>query len=77
MKTCAKHDDWLNTQLADAEFAAEHLNAAIEDDDPASHLCAISVKATITTDSTRVCSSVLTTIKLNPASPVLLHSLKR
>ena len=41
MKTCAKHDDWLMTQLADAEFAAEYLNAASEDDDPASYLAAL------------------------------------
>ena len=41
MKTCAKHDEWLMTQLADAEFAAEYLNAASEDDDPASYLAAL------------------------------------
>ena len=29
-----KHDDWLLEQLKDAEFAAEFLNAAKEDDDP-------------------------------------------
>ena len=41
MKICAKHDNWLMTQLADAEFAAEYLNAASEDDDPASYLAAL------------------------------------
>ena len=41
MKTCAKHDDWLMAQLADAEFAAEYLNAASEDDDPAIYLVAL------------------------------------
>jgi len=41
MKTCAKHDDWLMGQLADAELAAEYLNAASEDDDPASYLSAL------------------------------------
>ena len=33
--------EWLMTQLADAEFAAEYLNAASEDDDPASYLAAL------------------------------------
>ena len=41
MKACTKHDDWLMAQLADAEFAAEYLNAAGEDDDPASYLSAL------------------------------------
>lgn len=41
MKACTKHDDWLMAQLADAEFAAEYLNAAGEDDDPASYLAAL------------------------------------
>lgn len=41
MKTYAKHDDWLMAQLADAEFAAEYLNAASEDDDPATYLAAL------------------------------------
>jgi hypothetical protein len=31
-----KHDDWLFEQLKDAEFAAEFINAASEDDDPKS-----------------------------------------
>jgi hypothetical protein len=34
MKTTVLHDDWLMAQLADAEFAAEYLNAASEDDCP-------------------------------------------
>ena len=34
VKVMTKHDDWLFEQLKDAEFAAEYLNAAGEDDDP-------------------------------------------
>lgn len=41
MKSCVKHDDWLLARLADAAFAAEYLNAASEDDDPASYLAAL------------------------------------
>ncbi|MCW2314347.1 addiction module antidote protein [Rhodoferax antarcticus] len=41
MKTGVNHDDWLKTQLADAEFAAEYLNAAGEDDDPKTYLTAL------------------------------------
>lgn len=41
MKTSARHDDWLMTKLADAEFAAEYLNAASEDDDPKTYLTAL------------------------------------
>ena len=41
MKTSARHDDWLMTKLADADFAAEYLNAASEDDDPKSYLTAL------------------------------------
>jgi len=41
MKTDALHDDWLMAQLADAEFAAEYLNAASEDDDPKTYLTAL------------------------------------
>jgi probable addiction module antidote protein len=36
-----KHDDWLFEQLKDAEFAAEFLNAANEDDDPKTYLAAL------------------------------------
>lgn len=36
-----KHDDWLFGQLQDAEFAAEYLNAANEDDDPQTYLAAV------------------------------------
>jgi len=36
-----KHDDWLFDQLQDAEFAAEYLNAANEDDDPQTYLAAL------------------------------------
>lgn len=41
MKTIARHDEWLMAQLADAEFAAEYLNAASEDDDPKTYLAAM------------------------------------
>jgi probable addiction module antidote protein len=36
-----KHDDWLFEQLQDAEFAAQYLNAASEDDDPKTCLAAL------------------------------------
>lgn len=36
-----KHDDWLMEKLQNAEFAAEYLNAASEDDDPQSYLTAL------------------------------------
>lgn len=35
------HDTWLLEQLKDTEFAAEFLNAASEDDDPATYLLAL------------------------------------
>lgn len=41
MKVMTKHDDWLFEQLKDAEFAAEYLNAAGEDDDPKTYLTAL------------------------------------
>lgn len=37
----ASHDEWLKAKLADPEFAAEYLNAAIEDDDPKVYLAAL------------------------------------
>jgi probable addiction module antidote protein len=40
MKT-VNHDDWLLEKLKDAEFAAEFLNAASEDDDPKTYLSAL------------------------------------
>jgi probable addiction module antidote protein len=40
MKT-VNHDDWLLNELKDAEFAAEFLNAASEDDDPKTYLSAL------------------------------------
>ena len=36
-----KHDDWLFEQLKDANFAAEFLNLASEDDDPKTYLTAL------------------------------------
>ena len=36
-----KHNDWLFEHLKDAEFAAEYLNAASEDDDPKTYLTAL------------------------------------
>jgi probable addiction module antidote protein len=41
MKTQVKHDDWLREKLQDAEFAAEFLNAAGEDDDTKTYLTAL------------------------------------
>jgi probable addiction module antidote protein len=41
MNAIAKHDDWLLEKLKDAQFAAEYLNAAIEDDDPKTYLTAL------------------------------------
>jgi probable addiction module antidote protein len=41
MSASVKHDDWLLEQLKDAEFAAEYLNAASEDDDPKTYLTAL------------------------------------
>ena len=39
--TKVQHDDWLLQQLKDAQFAAEFLNAASEDDDPKTYLTAL------------------------------------
>lgn len=36
-----KHDDWLYKQLQNAEFVAEFLTAAKEDDDPETYLSAL------------------------------------
>ena len=41
MKDDITHDSWLFDQLQDAEFAAEFLNAASEDDDPKTYLTAL------------------------------------
>ena len=41
MIATVKHDDWLFEQLQDAEFAAQYLNAASEDDDPKTYLAAL------------------------------------
>jgi probable addiction module antidote protein len=41
MKTQVKHDDWLLEKLQDAEFAAQFLNAACEDDDTKTYLAAL------------------------------------
>ena len=40
MKQDSKHNDWLFEQLKDANFAAEFLNLAGEDDDPKTYLTA-------------------------------------
>ena len=40
MKT-VNHDEWLNNQLQNAEFAAEFINAASEDEDPKTYLTAL------------------------------------
>lgn len=39
--TNVPHNDWLLEQLKDAQFAAEFLNAASEDDDPKTYLTAL------------------------------------
>jgi hypothetical protein len=41
MSTTTNHDDWLFEQLQDANFAADFLNAASEDDDPKTYLAAL------------------------------------
>jgi len=41
MQTNIQHDDWLYQKFQDAEFAAEYLNAASEDDDPKTYLAAL------------------------------------
>ena len=41
MGAVRKHDEWLSKKLKDANFAAEYLNAAAEDDDPATYLAAL------------------------------------
>ena len=41
MKQDTKQDDWLFEQLKDANFAAEFLNVASEDDDPKTYLTAL------------------------------------
>lgn len=41
MSASVNHNDWLLEQLKDAEFAAEFLNAASEDDDPKTYLTAL------------------------------------
>ena len=41
MSVTAQHDNWLFEQLKDAQFAAEFLNAASEDDDPKTYLTAL------------------------------------
>lgn len=41
MTATMKHDDWLLEQLKDAEFAAQYLNAASEDDDAKTYLTAL------------------------------------
>jgi len=41
MKDDITHDDWLLKELQNAEFAAEFLNAASEDDDPKTYLTAL------------------------------------
>jgi len=41
MTQTTKHDDWLNEQLKDSDFAAHFLNSASEDDNPHSYLLAL------------------------------------
>ena len=41
MRAVRKHDVWLTKKLKNARFAAEYLNAASGDDDPASYMAAL------------------------------------
>lgn len=41
MTPILKNEDWLFKQLQNANFAAEYLNAASEDDDPQTYLTAL------------------------------------
>ena len=41
MKTDNSHNTWLLEQLKDTDFAADFLNAASEDEDPATYLLAL------------------------------------
>ncbi len=41
MNTSIKHDEWLFEQLKNADFAADYLNAASEDDDAKTYLTAL------------------------------------
>ena len=41
MRAVRQHDEWLTKKLKNARFAAEYLNAASEDDDPASYMAAL------------------------------------
>ena len=43
--TTVNHDQWLTNQLQNAEFAAEFINAASEDDDPKTYLTALRLVA--------------------------------
>ena len=41
MSASVKHDEWLYVQLKDADFAAEFLNSAAQDEDPKTYLIAL------------------------------------
>jgi len=41
MTNSVKHDEWLFKELQNANFAAEYLNAASEDNDPQTYLTAL------------------------------------
>ena len=41
MRAVRKHEEWMSKKLKNACFAAEYLNAAAEDDDPASYMAAL------------------------------------
>lgn len=41
MGAASKHVEWLSKKLKNADFAAEYLNAAAEDNDPAIYLAAL------------------------------------
>ncbi len=57
------HDDWLLTQLQDADFAADYLTAAAEDPEPAVYLTALHMVAQV-----RGLGAVATAAGLTPTS---------
>ncbi len=57
------HDDWLFTQLQDADFAADYLTAAAEDPEPAVYLTALHMVA-----QSRGLGAVATAAGLTPST---------
>ena len=69
MKAPIKHDEWLFIQLKDADFAAEFLNAASQDDDPKTYL--IALRTTKPTTYYKICAFYFLSL-----SPSLLNTSK-